>query len=72
METRRTTSDVVRLERLERQLEQRWRDLALAEQRGQPTHVLERMYAVYLRELEAYVRAQRAQAGRETYSRLAS
>ncbi|HEX6122436.1 MAG TPA: hypothetical protein VFY89_04715 [Ktedonobacterales bacterium] len=60
------------LARLERRLEQRWRDLAMAEQRGQPTQVLERMYAAYLRELEAYLRAQRDLAGHQTQSRLAS
>jgi hypothetical protein len=69
METRRATGE---MERLERRLGQRWRDLALAEQRGQPTRVLERMYAAYVRELEVYVRLQRAQTGHEPRSRLAS
>jgi len=69
MEIRGAASE---LERLERRLEQRWRDLALAEQRGRPASVLERMYAAYLRDLDAYVRVQRAHAGHETHSRLAS
>lgn len=69
METRRTTTEV---ERIAQRLERRWRDLALAEQRGQPARVLERMYAAYLRELDAYVLAQRAEARRASRSRLAS
>ncbi|MBF6589409.1 MAG: hypothetical protein IVW57_02620 [Ktedonobacterales bacterium] len=77
METRRAMSEAMselarEITRLERRLEQRWRDLAMAERRGQPAHVLERMYSAYLRELDAYVRAQRTLAGREPRSRLAS
>jgi hypothetical protein len=69
MEERRAANQ---LERLERRLEQCWRNLALAEQRGQPAHRLERMYAAYLRQLDAYVRAQREEIGIEARTRLAS
>ena len=48
------------LERLERRMERKWYDLAMAEQRHQPTHVLERMYDAYLKALDEYVRCQRA------------
>lgn len=47
------------LERLERRMEKKWYDLAMAEQRKQPIHVLERMYDTYLRALDEYVRYQR-------------
>jgi hypothetical protein len=47
------------LERLERRMEKKWYDLAMAEQRKQPVHVLERMYDAYLRALDEYVRFQR-------------
>ena len=48
------------LERIERRMERRWYDLAMAEQRNQPVHVLERMYDAYLKALDDYVRCQRA------------
>jgi hypothetical protein len=57
------------LERLERRMEKKWYDLAMAEQRKQPVHVLERMYDNYLRALDEYVRYQR---GAAYASRLAS
>lgn len=60
------------LERLERTLERQWRTLALAEQRGQPTTTLERMYAAYLRTLDAYIVCARAHEGHDAASRLAS
>ena len=47
------------LERLERRMEKKWYDLAMAEQRKQPVHVLERMYDTYLRALDEYVSYQR-------------
>lgn len=47
------------LERLERRMEKKWYDLAMAEQRKQPVHVLERMYDAYLRALDEYVHYQR-------------
>ena len=46
-------------ERLERRTERRWYDLAMAEQRGQPPHVLDRMYDAYLRALDEFVVFQR-------------
>jgi hypothetical protein len=48
------------LERIERRMERKWYDLAMAEQRNQPVHVLERMYDAYLKALDDYVRCQRA------------
>jgi hypothetical protein len=60
------------LERLERTLERQWRSLALAEQHGQPAATLERMYAAYLRTLDAYIVCARAHDGHEAASRLAS
>jgi hypothetical protein len=61
-----------KLEQIERTLERQWRSLALAEQRGQPAAVLERMYAAYLRTLDAYIVCARAHVGKEAVSRLAS
>lgn len=60
------------LEQLERTLERQWRSLALAEQYGRPTATLERMYAAYLRTLDAYIVCARADEGHEAASRLAS
>jgi hypothetical protein len=57
------------LERIERRMEKKWYDLAMAEQRKQPVHVLERMYDAYLRALDEYVRYQRGLAAAQ---RLAS
>ncbi len=51
------------LERIERRMEKKWYDLAMAEQRQQPIHVLERMYDAYLRALDEYVRYQRGLPG---------
>jgi hypothetical protein len=58
------------LERLERRMERRWYDLAMAEERRQPPHVLERMYDAYLQALEEFVLYQRA--GAASRARLAS
>jgi hypothetical protein len=68
-ERRYTPTD---LTRLERQMERRWHDLAVAEQRGQPIHVLERMYDGYLAALDDYIRCQRALGERQRPDRLAS
>jgi hypothetical protein len=57
------------LERIERRMEKKWYDLAMAEQRKQPIHVLERMYDAYLRALDEYVSYQR---GLSSSRRLAS
>lgn len=51
------------LEQLEKRMERRWYDLAMAEQRGQPTRVLEKMYETYLRALDAYIAYQRRKSG---------
>jgi hypothetical protein len=61
------------LEQLEKRMERRWYDLAMAEQRGQPTRVLEKMYDAYLRALDAYIAYQRQKGGKTNPgSRLAS
>ena len=60
------------LDQFERTLERQWRNLALAEQRGQPSATLERMYAAYLRTLDAYIVCARAHVGKDAASRLAS
>lgn len=60
------------LERLERRMERKWFDLAMAEQRNQPVHVLERMYDAYLAALDAYIQYQRAHSSRPGADRLAS
>lgn len=49
----------VELARLERRMERKWHDLAMAEQRGQPPHALERMYDAYLKALDDYISYQR-------------
>ncbi len=51
------------LNRAEQRMQRRWFDLAMAEQRGQPTSVLERMYDTYLRALDEYVALQRRAGG---------
>ena len=50
------------LARLEKRMERRWHDLAMAEQRGQPQHALERMYDAYLHSLDAFIAYQRGLA----------
>lgn len=72
MSSAKTPSSMTELERLERRMERRWYDLAMAEQRSQPVHVLERMYDAYLRALDEYVRYQRGQSGDGASRRLAS
>ncbi len=67
-----TQSNRRKLEQIERTLERQWRSLALAEQRGQPNAVLERMYNAYLRTLDAYIVCARAHVGKDAVSRLAS
>jgi hypothetical protein len=60
------------LAQLEKQMERRWYDLAMAEQRGLPAHVLERMYDAYLSALDAYITYQRQLNDQESSGRLAS
>lgn len=43
------------LECAERRLQRLWHDLAMAEQRGQPAHLLERLGRLYMRALEDYI-----------------
>ena len=43
------------LECAERRLQRLWYDLAMAEQRGQPAHLLERLGRLYMRALEDYI-----------------
>ena len=52
------------LHRAEQRMQRRWFDLAMAEQRGQPMSVLERMYDTYLRALDEYVTLQRRSSAR--------
>lgn len=70
--TRESTNAERELATLEQRLHVCWRDLAAAEQRGMPEHLLERRYAKYLRLLDAYVATQRRLRGRAPRSRLAS
>jgi hypothetical protein len=56
----------------EQRMQRRWFDLAMAEQRGQPMPVLERMYDTYLRALDEYVALQRRSSARGMTTRLAS
>jgi hypothetical protein len=67
-----TTLSAAELERLERRMERRWYDLAMAEQRGQPVHALERMYDAYVRAMDEFLAYSKALAGRPTLTRLAS
>ena len=60
------------LDRAEQRMQRRWFDLAMAEQRGQPIPVLERMYDTYLRALDEYVAMQRRSIARGMATRLAS
>jgi hypothetical protein len=60
------------LAQLEKQMERRWYDLAMAEQRGLPSHVLERMYEAYLSALDAYITYQRQLNDQDSSGRLAS
>jgi hypothetical protein len=54
-----TNASRAELERAERRLERLWCDLALAEQRGQPAHRLERLGCLYMRALEDYIQLAR-------------
>lgn len=44
------------LERAERRMQQKWYDLAMAEQKGVAVQVLERMYNAYMLAVEEYNR----------------
>lgn len=60
------------LQSAEQRMQRRWFDLAMAEQRGQPMPVLERMYDTYLRALDEYVALRRRISARGMTTRLAS
>ncbi|HEV2238857.1 MAG TPA: hypothetical protein VGR57_19520 [Ktedonobacterales bacterium] len=60
------------LERLEKRMERRWYDLAMAERRSQPEHVLDRMYDAYLRALNDFVTLDQLLTSRRALARLAS
>jgi hypothetical protein len=66
------TTTFAQLERVEQRMQRRWFDLAMAEQRGQPMHALERMYDAYLRALDDYVALQRRVSAHGRTARLAS
>ena len=66
------TAPMSELERLEHRMEKRWYDLAMAEQRGQPIHALERMYDAYLRALDDFIQYQRAHSPHPKPQRKAS
>ena len=57
--TRRAASAPPDLNHLEAAMQRAWYDLAMAEQRGQSAHVLERKFAAYMAALNAFVAAQR-------------
>lgn len=42
------------LERAEERVEQKWYDFVMAEQRGDPTQALERLYNAYMLAVEEY------------------
>ncbi len=66
------TTNNQELSLLEKRMERRWYDLAMAEQRGLPVRVLERMYDAYLSALDAYIACQRRTNGENSGGRLAS
>ena len=55
-------AEQAQLARLRRQMDDRWRTLALATERATPpsTAALDRLYDAYMRAVEAYVACQRA------------
>jgi hypothetical protein len=54
-------TEQARLARLRRQVDERWRTLALASERAQTSaDALERLYDAYMRAVDAYVAQQRA------------
>lgn len=61
-------AEQAQLARLRRQIDERWRTLALAAERAepqQPSARLDRLYDAYMRAVDAYVARQRALARRE-------
>lgn len=72
MATRISQQTWSELERLERRMQRRWYDLAMAEQRGQPPHALERMYQAYVRAMDEFVAYSSSISGHALTTRLAS
>jgi hypothetical protein len=72
MATAKAPAVTSELERLEKRMERRWYDLAMAERRGQPEHVLDRMYDAYLRALDEFVALDQLLSSRRALARLAS
>jgi hypothetical protein len=56
LEARSTLMMRTDLERAEQRMQRKWFDLAMAEERRQPVHVLERMYQAYLVAMDEYER----------------
>jgi len=48
--------NLAQLEHAQKRMQQKWYDLAMAEQRGAPEAVLERMYSSYVLAMEEYNR----------------
>ena len=46
--------DAALLDQLRSHMERSWRDLSIAESRGMPKHVLDRMFDTYMEALRAY------------------
>ncbi|HEY7780085.1 MAG TPA: hypothetical protein VIC85_07730 [Ktedonobacterales bacterium] len=57
------------LARLESRVRRLWYDLAMAERRGQPRRVLERMYNGYVAAVDELVRHERARALERAHER---
>lgn len=59
-EQQSAAAEQAQLARLRRQVDERWRTLALANERGVSTEALERLYDAYMLAVDAYVAQQRA------------
>jgi len=73
-ERRSAADEQAQLARLRRQVDERWRTLALASERATPlsAQALERLYDAYMRAVDAYVARQRALAHPHEAQRRAS
>lgn len=72
-ERQSVAAEQAQLARLRRQVDERWRTLALASDRAAPpTEALERLYDAYMRAVDAYVARQRALARPRAAQRRAS
>ncbi|HZC05853.1 MAG TPA: hypothetical protein VE338_09440 [Ktedonobacterales bacterium] len=59
-ERQSAAAEQAQLTHLRRQVDARWRTLALANERGASTDALERLYDAYMSAVDAYVTCQRA------------